>query len=107
MLFLFPVTINLLISCLVVVQRTRTVHNRVRSVYAAEHTRVYTAVPCTRLWTRSVYTAVCVHGLYTTVYIRLCTRPVHGRVHGPYTTGAVYTRRVCTRPCSRHTYTVV
>jgi len=56
-LFLFPVTINLLLSCLVVVQRTRAVHGRV-------HGRV--DGPCTRVHNR-------VHGLYTAVCTVVCT----------------------------------
>jgi len=52
MLFLFPVTINLLLSCLVVIYCTRLsngrvqghVHGRVHGPYAAEYTVVHTGV---------------------------------------------------------------
>jgi len=111
MLFLFPVTINLLFSCcLVYTARTGRLHNRTR--------------PCSRPvrpCTRAVYTAVytvrvhgCVQGpfprprtgrihMYATVYTpeygpytRPCSGHLYGRVHGPYTYTAVYTWPVYT-----------
>jgi len=57
---------------------TRTCVPCLRKVYTAVHGRVHRV--------RTVYTAVDrIHGC-----LRPCTRPVHGRVQGPYTAVVMY-----------------
>jgi len=96
MLFLFQVTINLLLSwCLVYTARTRsyTRQCRVHGLYTAMYMVVYTCTrpvhglcrSCTRPCTRIVMNTC-------RILIRPCTRPVDGRVHG------------CTRAVSTATY---
>jgi len=83
MLFLFPVTIHLLLSCLVVfLAYTDSTPCTQPSVYTA----------CTQPCKRGVYGGL--HGPYTTIYTPRtwpCSRPIHGR-YGRVR--AVYT---CTR----------